>query len=148
MRPVESLLEEAPEALAPSQYCLREWEEYIVRGARDVTIVGGKRDSLGEEIFRFRFENQVGRATLRFTLPGGQMEDLLVEVLSTKYPTPDEHLKSFRALLDDLSRYAAQLPFTISAPTEATVDESPAAPTPLFVYNFLLQNDQGAAHGA
>jgi uncharacterized protein len=142
VRPVESLLNEAPEALAPSQYCLREWEEYIVRGARDVTIVSGKRDSLGEAIFRFRFENQVGRATLRFILPGDQMEGLLVEVLSTKYPTPDEHLKSFRALLDDLSRYAAQLPFTISGPTEATVDESPAAPTPLFVYNFLLQNDQ------
>ena len=33
VRPVESLLEEAPEVLAPSQYCLREWEEYIVRGA-------------------------------------------------------------------------------------------------------------------
>ena len=107
-----------------------------------MTIVGGKRDSLGEEIFRFRFENQVGRATLRFTLPGDQMEGLLVEVLSTKYPTPDEHLKSFRALLDDLSRYTAQLPFAISGPTEATVDESPAAPTPLFVYNFLLHNDE------
>ena len=37
VRPVESLLEEAPEALAPSQYCLREWEEYISppRAGRD-----------------------------------------------------------------------------------------------------------------
>ena len=60
VRPVESLLEEAPEELAPSQYCLCEWEEYIVVGAQDVTIVGGKRDKLGEKIFRFRFENQVG----------------------------------------------------------------------------------------
>ena len=65
-----------------------------------------------------------------------------MEVLSTKYPTPAEHLNSFRTLLDDLSRCAVQLPFTISGPTEATVDESAAAPTPLFVYNFLLQNER------
>jgi hypothetical protein len=137
-----SLLKEAPTALAPSQYCLREWEEYIVRGARKVTVVGGKEDQLGEGIFRFHFANQIGRATLRFILADGQTEDLLVEVLSNKYPTPDAHLGAFQALLHDLSRHAAQLPFSISAPTEATVDESAVAPTPLFLFNFLLQSDQ------
>ncbi len=147
IRPVRldrCLLREATDDLAPSQFCLREWEEYIVHGAQGVTIVGNKVDDLGDGVFRFRFENQIGRANLRFSVPAALPVILPVEVLSTKYPTPDKHLQFFRALLADLSMYAAQLPFAITAPTEATVDESAAAPTPLFVYNFLLDrhNDE------
>lgn len=136
-----ALLQEAPEALAPSRYCLREWKEYIVRGVQDLMIPDGERDDLGGGVFRFRFENRIGRATLHFALAGGRVEDLPVEVLSAKCPTADEHLRFFGMLLRDLSRRAAGLPFTISAPTGVAVDESATTPTPLFVYYFFLQHD-------
>jgi len=138
--PAASCLCEALPELAPTRLCLHEWAEYIVTGASSVGIAGGKADQLAAGVFRFRFENQIGRAQLHFALPDGSHVDLPVEVLSNKYPTPEKHLGFFRALLEDLSRRAAQLPFTFVAPTAAMVDESPAPPTPLFTYHFFLQH--------
>ena len=72
---------------------------------------------------------------------GGHRLTLPVEVLSNKFPTPKAHLDFYFRLLDDLSRQATQLPFAISAPTSAGIDELPTDPSALFIYHFLRQHD-------
>ena len=135
-------IQHAPDELAPSRFCLLEWQEYIVTGTASFGIPGQKVDTLSAGVFRFCFENQIGRANLHFGLPNRPSVILPVEVLSPKCPSPKEHLGFFQQLLNDLSQWAVQLPFTITAPTHLAVDESPAEPSPLFVYNFLLHNDE------
>lgn len=127
----------APASLAPSRFCLFEWQEYVVRGADQVkghlNVV-----HLDADLFRFQFENQIGRATLRFEV-GNETVALPVEVLSKKYPSPEAHLAFLSALLEDLAHETTHLPFTISAPTNIHVEETQTDANALFVYHFVRQ---------
>lgn len=71
------------------------------------------------------------------------VKPLRVEVISTKkFPTLEEHLAFFRALLDDLFALSARLPFTFDAPTHRAVGESLLPPSAIFTYWFLCHFEQ------
>lgn len=135
---VHDLLDARPE-LAPSLFCLHEWQEYAVSGV-DSVKGASVEDRIGDQIFRIRFENQIGRGLIRLVV-GRHRLTLPVEVLSNKFPEKESHLNFYSRLLDDLSQKATQLPFAISAPTSAGIDESPTDPSALFIYHFLRQYD-------
>jgi predicted component of viral defense system (DUF524 family) len=131
--------------LAP--FALHEWASY-----RLVTEAG-RADRLATSINRhpvdkdpdgpfwaFDFQNQIGKGTIEATLDGYPLPPLILEVLSNKFPTPASHLAFYRSLLDDLVKQNARLPFTFDAPTGHAVEETPQAPSPLFVYHFLRQH--------
>jgi predicted component of viral defense system (DUF524 family) len=136
------------EALAPATHCFFEWTDYWVEcpGADQLRAGNAWAERLSAQLFRVRFENRLGLAALQ-PFAGGQPvgEPVHVEVLSAKFPTPEEHLGLFRTLLDNLFTRAARLPFTFSAPTARGVVESLRPPTPLFVLHFLTQHGRELA---
>jgi predicted component of viral defense system (DUF524 family) len=97
--------------------------------------------SVADDLFRVRFENQLGLTTLQPYASGRPLSTALhIEVISPKFSTPERHLDFFRTLLDDLFARAARLPFTVSAVTARRVAESIRPPTSLFVLHFLCQH--------
>jgi predicted component of viral defense system (DUF524 family) len=123
-----------------ADWLLEEWTEIVVEvpaGAR-VSFGGQETQPLTDTVHRYTYCNQVGRSTVRVTLPDGHaLPPLDVVLLSPKYPTATQCLRFFEALLSDLVVHSVQLPFTIIAPTGWAIEESPRPPTPLFVYHFL-----------
>jgi predicted component of viral defense system (DUF524 family) len=126
----------------PATHYFHEWRDYWLRcsGADRLRVGGEWQAPQFEDWFCVRFENQLGLATLQPYAGQHPLEPPLhVEVISPKFPTLDQHLNFFRALLDDLFARAARLPFTVSAPTGRGVTESLRPPTPLFTLHFLCQ---------
>lgn len=136
-------LMEAPPELAPSRFWVQEWRSLLVRGPAPlrVWLRSEPAANLYDDVVSDAFMNQIGRSVIRVQAAGKWLPPLPLEILSTKRPTPLEHLTFYRALLDDLASRATQLPFTVSAPTGIPAGESPRPrpPSPLFVYHFLRQ---------
>ena len=136
-------LMEAPPELAPSRFCVQEWRSLVVRGPAPlrVWLRSEPAANLYDDVVRDTFMNQIGRSIIQVQAAGKWLPPMPLEILSTKRPTPLEHLTFYRALVNDLASRATQLPFTVSAPTGIPAGESPRPrpPSPLFVYHFLRQ---------
>lgn len=129
------------DALAPADYCLYEWVDYWLQyPAADRLRVGETwLTPVYDTLFALRFENQLGLVAVQpFSGARPLCAPRHVEVISPKFPTPTAHLNFLRALVDDLYRRAARLPFTLSASAQRGVTHSQALPTPLFTLHFLL----------
>ncbi len=72
----------------------------------------------------------------------------MLEVISPKFPSVEQHVEFLSALLDDLFARAARLPFAVSADTARGVVDVPAPPTPLFTLHFLLQHARALREAA
>ncbi|HEX5164628.1 MAG TPA: DUF2357 domain-containing protein, partial [Thermomicrobiales bacterium] len=100
-------------------------------------------------VFQVRFENQLGLASIQpLDEHGPCCSPLVLEVISPKFPSIEQHLAFLTALLDDLFARAARLPFAISAETTRGVVDVPTPPTPLFTLHFLLQHAQSLREAA
>ncbi|HMN15819.1 MAG TPA: hypothetical protein PKD55_26170, partial [Bellilinea sp.] len=129
---------------APAEICLYEWQDYWLElSGIDYIFVGGqlqKPHIEGTHIFRLRFENQLGLTEIQpFCDSRPLCPPLALEVISGKFSSPERHLAFFQSLLSDLFLRAANLPFTISAPTMQNAVEAFRPPTPLFILHFLHQ---------
>ena len=98
-------LTEAPQYLAPSRFCVHEWHEILVRGPAPLRVWCGNEPakSVCNDFARFTFENQVGRTVISVQASGKWLPPLPIEVLSSKRPTPEEHVAFFSALVGDLA---------------------------------------------
>lgn len=126
--------------LALGQIAIFEWTTYLLKGEN---LQGGSLGTfpltkLDEGLYSFEVKNQIGRLQLRLKV-NGQFYNLPLAVLSPKYPNPVTHLDFFEALLEDLIKRSASLPFHVTQPTAFAADESSEAPTAIFVYHFLRQ---------
>ena len=132
-------------AFAPANLCLYEWTDYWIdyKGAERLVVGNVAIKPVMDSLFRIRFENQLGLTSIQpFAGAVPLCTPLHVEVISPKFPSPQEHLNFFRALLEDLFARAARLPFSISAPTARHATEALRPPTPLFMLYFLQQHAQ------
>ena len=134
--------EESLESFFPAAFFLEERREYFVElpGVTRLMINNNYIDSKlpGRGIFQISIADRLGLTCIQ-PVKDGQQEGtpLWVEVYSTKFPAPYEHLKFFQALVDDLYRKSANLPFTFENQTQRGVSEIPHTPTLLFIYHFL-----------
>jgi len=138
----ESISPALHHAFAPATLCVREWTEYYVQcpGADRLSVGSEGAERVPQGPFRLRFENQLGLTSVQAYAQGRPLgKPLYLEVLSGKFPTPEEHLSFYRVLLDDLFIRAARLPLTFSGPTSRGVVEALRPPTPLFTLHFLCQ---------
>ena len=127
-------------------FALHEWADYRVvaessvadRLSVRVNRQWIRRDPDGP-FWPFVFQNQIGKSTIQLALDDRPLPPLTIEVLSTKFPTPAEHLAFYQSLLDDLIERNVRLPFTFRAPTGHAVEEASQPPSALFVYHFLRQ---------
>lgn len=147
LRPAQTTSEAALLAIASSnqsslgRFAIYEWTEYLIegQGLQNVTLSGGNLTCLKNDLYRFQLKNRIGCLRLNITLADHSHCVIPLAVLSRKYPTPDQHLNFFQALLDDLVIRSAALPFDVTQPTYFAADESPEPPTLIFVYHFLRQ---------
>lgn len=129
-------------ALSPAIACLEEWSDYWLEIPEAEWLrVGNQRlVPVRARVFRLRFENRLGLARIQPFADGASLcAPIAVEVVSSKFPSPQEHCGFFRVLLEDLFARSARLPFDLAGPTERGVTESLQPPTPLFVLHFLSQ---------
>lgn len=132
-------------AFAPAKICLYEFEEYWLKlpEGYELWIGDKKADKSHENWFPVQFKNQLGLAEIRAVRTDRQEScAVIVEVISGKYDSPQKHLDFYQTLLQDLFKRAAQLDFTIDAPTRRGVQESFEPPSPMFVYHFLTRSAQ------
>ncbi len=128
------------DAFAPATCCLYEWVEYFAQyeDADSLRVGGEQIGPIAPGLFRVRFENHLGLAAIQPFRGGTPLcPPEWVEIISPKLGTPEAHLRFLRALLDDLFRHAARIPFTFRAQTGRGVVETMRPPTPLFVLYFL-----------
>jgi len=128
--------------LAPATCCAREWSDlWLERPGADRLLVGSEWTwPIRDGLFPIRFENRLGRTSFQPYAGERPVGDAIeVEVISSKFPTPEGHVGFLRALLDDLFARATRLPFALAAPTGRGVTEALQPPTPLFVLHFLCQ---------
>ena len=138
----EPLPEDLLSKLAPATSYLYEWREYWLKAphADSVAVGTTQAEKIGEDLFRIRFENQLGLSAIQPFAAGRPLgQPLWIEVISSKFPTPDRHYKFYRVLLEDLFARATLLPFRFTGSTSRGVSESLHPPSPLFVYYFFLQ---------
>ncbi|MBC8263355.1 MAG: DUF2357 domain-containing protein [Anaerolineales bacterium] len=132
-------------AFAPASHYLREWKDYWVEYPEAERLRAGTKwfdpvEGVSRNLFRLRFENQIGLTMIQPFAGGHALSPpTYVEIVSSKFPTPAAHLNFFRTLLDDLFARAARLPFTFCGPTGRGVTEALRPPTPLFILHFLCQ---------
>jgi uncharacterized protein len=89
-------------------------------------------------LFPVRFENHLGLSELQLFSGSQPMgAPLVVEVLSSKFPTLQAHRQFLSSLLDELFARAARIPFAISAPTSRGILDAAASTSPLFQLHFL-----------
>lgn len=102
--------------LRPACTWLSEWRNYPLQipGADRLRIGTEWLSPLAGHLFLLRLENRVGLCELQpFTGDLALGEAVWVEVLSTKLPTPGQHLVFLEGLLDDLFARASRLPFAL-----------------------------------
>ncbi len=130
------------ETLAPATHFLFEWTDYWLEipDATRLRIGNQWLAPTVNQLFRVRFENQTGLSTLQpFQGDESLSAALHVEVLSRKFPTPQVHHAFFSALLNDLTRHCASLPFAPQSPTQRNVAPDSASSSPLFALHFFLR---------
>ncbi len=91
--------------LAPAQVALFEWTDYFFHwhNADALDVDGRRLEPIAPGVFRVRWENALGLASLTPLLRGEPIEaPLWVEVLSPKFPTPALHIAFLRGLLERL----------------------------------------------
>lgn len=129
--------------LAPATHAVYEWSDYFLRynGASQLRIGDRLVDPIDGDLFQVSFANRLGLTSIQpLNERGPCCAPLLLEVISPKFPSIDQHVGFLTALLDDLFARAARLPFAVSADTARGVVDVPAPPTPLFTLHFLLQH--------
>ena len=112
--------DELRETLAPAQVALFEWTDYFFHWHRaDALDIDGRRiEPIAPGVFRVRWENALGLASLTPLLRGEPLEaPLWVEVLSPKFPTPEKHVAFLRALLEQLFALSPHLVWHAAAAT-------------------------------
>lgn len=132
-------------ALAPTAGCLLEWRDHYVSwpGATGLRVGDEWFAPVSGDVFRVRFENRVGLASVQAYAGARPLgAPVVVEVLSSKFPTPAAHVDFLRALLDDLFARATRLPFALGGPTARHVAPVPRPPAPLFVLHFLCEAER------
>lgn len=132
-------------SLAPAQWIVHEWTEYVLSFPGATTLRIGSRRELPKVIdkdgtghFVVRFENELGLATLqplRHGLPIG--EKLHLEVLAKKFPSADHSVAFLNGMLTDLFARGASLPFDVVRRTERTIRDQRRAPNDLFAFHFF-----------
>ena len=125
---------------APATHCLYEWTTYWLDypNASHVRVGDDLMRPVAGSLFQIQFENQLGLSQIQpfaGTMP--LCSPLVVEVISPKFPSPEQHMAFYRTLLDDLYRRASRLPFTFAAPTSRAARESLRPPTSLFTLHYL-----------
>lgn len=133
------------EAFFPAKVCLFEWTDYWFewRGATHLRVGGSQIEPFAPHLFRVRWENALGASSIQpFRGETAIDEPLFVEIISPKFPTPDAHLRFFRALLDELFALAAPLIYHVEGETSRGVETSDLAPSPLWTRLFLEQNHE------
>lgn len=135
--------DELQTAFHPAKLCLFEWTDYWFQwlGATHLRVGGERIDPFAPGLFRVRFENEVGASAIE-PFQGDKPFDvpLHVEVLSSKFPTPQSHLGFLEGLLSDLYNRAAPLPFHFEGRTSRGVELSKVSPSPFWTRLFLAQN--------
>lgn len=137
--------DELQPALFPAKLCLFEWTDYWFSWPAATHLKVGLKwiEPFAPNLFRVRFENALGASELQPFRGGEAIEaPLFIEVLSPKFPTPEAHLQFFRALLDDVFKRAAPLPFDFEGETSRGAEASPLAPSPFWTRLFLAQHHQ------
>ena len=97
--------DELRETLAPAQVALFEWTDYFFHwhGADALAVDGRRIEPIAPGVFRVRWENALGLASLTPLLHDEPIEmPLWVEVLSPKFSTPAQHVAFLRGLLERL----------------------------------------------
>ncbi len=137
--------------LGLARFFLWEWTEYRVRVDADQARVdmkvffGDQQATEDPDNYRkFSYKNQIGHSTIRIMVDDQPLPPLEVEVISEKLSLekgdrlyyPD----FYRALVDQIVEHSAALPFTFTAPTYHTVEESAEPPSPLFIFHFFKNN--------
>ena len=137
-------LVEAPAQFAPARWLVQEWREYVVEPSQSghtavpVSLRGVKGTSIGNAL-RFSFRNQLGLARLAVTT-ATETTAIDLEVVSPKFPTPDDHERFYSRLVSQLSEQSASLPFDVDAPTQLRTRESFRERSDLFIWHFFRQH--------
>lgn len=116
----QPILDELREILAPAQVALFEWTDYFFHWhhADALDIDGRQIEPIAPGVFRVRWENALGLASLTPLLRGEPIEaPLWVEVLSPKFPTPAQHVAFLRGLLGRLFALSPHLIWHASGAT-------------------------------
>jgi len=140
-----------PPDLGLAPFFLWEWTEYRVCAEADQARVGLKvffGDQQATEdpanYHKFTYHNQIGHSVIQVTIDGQPLPPLEVEVISKKLRLEEGHPlyypDFYRALVDQLVEHSAALPFTFTAPTYHTVEESAEPPSPVFIFHFFRNN--------
>jgi uncharacterized protein len=137
-------LEQVPPAMmrhfAPVRLMLFEWQDYWLRctDADEVVVGNGRAECIGKELFRLRFENQLGVTRVQPMRNGRPLAPAeYFEVISAKFPTAELHATFLHTLLRDLADRASALAFALDADTGRSTNESPDVPGPIFTLYFL-----------
>jgi len=127
----------------PATHYLYEWKSYYFDlPEADFLLVNQKRvDPVVGSAFELLFKNQLGLVNIQTVSKEVNLcKCVTVEVLSGKFPSPQQHLDFFGDLLSDLFVKAIKLPYSISTDTSRTVGESFRPPTPFFLFHFLIEH--------
>ena len=131
--------------LSPARYYLREWRDHWL-DLPDVQVLRVGQEPVRPvrgSLFNLRFENHIGLTRLQPYANGVPLcRPVNLEVLSSKFASPSEHVGFFRSLLEDLYARAVRLPFHFRGPTGRGVKEALQPPTPLFTLHFLTRYAQ------
>ena len=133
-----------PSTLPGSDFVIHEWTNYNIISTHPLRGGAGLANNYeatkgDPRSGRVQLRNRVGRASLGFELEEGLSPTCRVEVLSTKFPTLDEHEHFFSRLLDDLSEWTRIAEFVVDSPTSFGAAESERARSPLRDFHALLR---------
>lgn len=119
---------------SPAQFGLYEWTDYFFHwpGADNLRVNDRSVAPLAPGVFRVHWENALGLVRLQPERDGQSLEaPLWAEILSPKFPTPEEHASLLRTVLGDLWQRAAFLPWSESGDTFRSHRTSRRAPSAL-----------------
>lgn len=128
--------------LAPAQFALFEWTDYFFHwhGADQLNVDGRAIEPIAPGVFRVRWENALGLASLTPLLRGEPLETpLWVEVLSPKFPTPAQHVAFLRGLLARLFDLSPHLIWHATAATARGAQTSARPMSAPETLNWALQ---------
>lgn len=128
--------------LVPARWIVHEWRDYwYVNPEAHEVWVGSQsvpQQPAGSGNYLIRFENQLGLTSLQaFENNGKLVERHHIEVIASKFTSPDASVAFLQATLADLFARHATIPFVTSALTGRMVRESSAPPNLLFAFHFL-----------
>ena len=143
--PLQAFTAAEQAVFAPAAFWGLEWKDYWVDapGATRLRVGSTFLDPVypDSSLFRLNFRNAVGRTNLRpyrGLAPEGAPVSL--EILSSKAPSPAQHLQLLTALTADVSGLLATLPYAPASATSLPSGLTHAPPSPLFALHFLIQH--------